>query len=132
VAAVQAVVVAARPIAAGQTIGSDDLTVRKEPDSSYMGRQVYFDPDALIGTTAAMTLPAGSILSPNLVEEPETVRAGQTVSVDVRSGGLDVSIVAVADQSGRVGDMILLTNPSSGRRFPAQVTRAGLLVQLQP
>jgi flagella basal body P-ring formation protein FlgA len=60
------------------------------------------------------------------------VRAGQTVAVDVRSGGVDVSINAVAAQAGRVGDTIMLTNPSSGKRFTALVTASGPVVQLQP
>jgi flagella basal body P-ring formation protein FlgA len=59
------------------------------------------------------------------------VKAGQTVSVSVISGGVNVSINAVADETGRIGDTILLTNPSSGRRFSALVTADGPVVQLQ-
>jgi flagella basal body P-ring formation protein FlgA len=50
--------------------------------------------------------------------------------VDAQSGGVDISITGTAEESGRIGDTIIVTNPSSGRRFPAVVTRAGALVQL--
>jgi hypothetical protein len=38
----------------------------------------------------------------------------------------------VADEPGRVGDTILLTNPGSGKRFTAVVTANGPVVVLQP
>lgn len=132
VAATEPIVVAARPIAAGQTLQGADLTVRNEPISLYAGRQVFYDLTQLTGATAVMTLPAGTILTTSNIAEPVLVNTGQMVSVNVQSGGVDVSINAVADQAGRVGDTILLTNPASGKRFPALVTRSGLLVQLQP
>jgi flagella basal body P-ring formation protein FlgA len=59
------------------------------------------------------------------------VKAGQTVTVDVISGGVTISIDAMADETGRVGDTILLTNPTSGRRFSALVTASGPVVRLQ-
>jgi flagella basal body P-ring formation protein FlgA len=79
-----------------------------------------------------MNLPAGTILNNNDIDTPVAVQAGQTVAVDVQAGGVDVSINAIADQTGRIGDNILLTNPSSGKRFTALVTNAGLVVRLQP
>jgi flagella basal body P-ring formation protein FlgA len=132
VTAVQAVVVAARPIAVGQPIGPDDLTMRPEPETDFRGQPVYYDPASLAGGVAVVNLPAGAILTSNDIQAPMVVRAGQTVAVDVRSGGVDVSINAVAAQAGRVGDTIMLTNPSSGKRFTALVTASGPVVQLQP
>lgn len=131
VAASMPVVVAARPVAAGAALAPDDLAIREEPDALDAGRQTYQDPAQLIGATAVMNLPAGTILGSNDIAAPVAVVAGQTVTVDVRAGVVDVSINAVADQTGRIGDTILLTNPSSGKRFTALVTPAGLLVRLQ-
>jgi flagella basal body P-ring formation protein FlgA len=119
-----AVVVAARPIAAGQTLQSDDLTLRDEPISLYAG-------DA-VGAMAVMSLPLGSLLSDSNVQQPVVVQSGQSLTVDAQSGGVDISITGTAEQSGRIGDTIIVTNPSSGKRFPAVVTRSGALVQLGP
>jgi flagella basal body P-ring formation protein FlgA len=125
------VVVAARPVTAGQSLGLADLTFAQEPVSLYAGRQVFHDTDQLIGASATMSLPTGTIVTSDNIAEPVVVKAGQTVSVSVISGGVNVSINAVADETGRIGDTILLTNPSSGRRFSALVTADGPVVQLQ-
>jgi flagella basal body P-ring formation protein FlgA len=125
------VVIAGRPIAAGQTIQPGDLALHSEPVSLYAGRQVFYDPAALAGGTALMTLPAGTILTQSAIGEPLIVKAGQTVSVQVLSGGVDLSVSARADENGRIGDTIMLTNPSSGQRFTAVVTASGPVVQLQ-
>ena len=127
----QAVVVAARPVAAGQTIGPGDITIARKPVSLYAGRQVFYDPTQLLGANSVMSLAAGTIVTANDIDEPVVVKAGQTVTVDVISGSVHVSINAVADETGRIGDTILLTNPSSGRRFSALVTANGPMVQLQ-
>jgi flagella basal body P-ring formation protein FlgA len=127
-----AVVVAARPIAAGQTLESDDLALREEPISLYAGRSVYYHAEDAVGGTAVMSLPVGAILTESTVQQPTVVQAGQSITVDARSGGVDISITGTAEQSGRVGDTIIVANPSSGKHFPAVVTRSGALVQLGP
>ena len=131
VAQVQNIVVAARPLAAGQVLGPGDLMIAAEPVERYAGRQVFYDPDQLLGGDALMSLPAGTIISADDIGEPVVVKAGQIVTVTVISGAVQVSIDAVADETGRIGDTILLTNPSSGRRFTATVTANGPVVQLQ-
>lgn len=131
IAAITPVVVAARPIAAGATLADGDLTIAAEPVTLYAGRRVFYDPSQLAGATVVINLPAGAILNDDDIDAPEIVKAGQTVVVDVESGAVDVSVNAIADQSGRVGDTILMTNPASGKRFSALVTRDGLVMQLQ-
>lgn len=132
VAASEAVVVAARPVAAGQALGAGDLALRPEPEAAFAGQPVYYDPNALAGSVATMNLPAGAIVTGSDVQAPLVVKAGETVTVNVQSGGVDVAIEAVADEPGRIGDTILLTNPGSGKRFTAVVTANGPVVVLQP
>ncbi len=71
------------------------------------------------------------VITQDAVQAPLVIKAGQTVTVQVISGSVLLSVNAVAQQAGRIGDTILLTNPSSGRRFSAQVTAQGPVVQLQ-
>jgi flagellar basal body P-ring formation protein FlgA len=130
VAATEMVEVAARPIAAGQALSGGDVTLRREPVALFAGRQVYHDAASLLGTSALMSLNPGTILTTDSVEEPVMVQAGQTVSVHVRSAGLDITVNAVAQQTGRIGQTILMINPSSGQHFSALVTKAGLIVEL--
>jgi hypothetical protein len=43
---------------------------------------------------------------------------------------VDLSINAVADESGRLGDEVLFTNPATGKRFDAVMTPSGPVLQL--
>ncbi len=125
------VVVTAHPVAAGQSLAAGDLTVRREPVQLFAGRQVFADPAQLVGSSVMMSLAAGMVITQDTVQAPLVIKAGQTVTVQVISGGVVLSVNAVAQQPGRIGDTILLTNPSSGRRFSAEVTAQGPVVQLQ-
>jgi flagella basal body P-ring formation protein FlgA len=127
----EAVVVAARPIAPGHALTADDLTLATLPVQQFAGRQVYFDPSELIGATPDMALAAGMPLTADSVQAPVMVKAGQTVTVNVQSGAVRLTLDATAEQTGRLGDTILLTNPSTGRRFSAQVTANGVELILQ-
>jgi flagella basal body P-ring formation protein FlgA len=131
VAATQLVAVAARPITPGQVIGPADIRIAREPVALYAGRQVFYDKASAIGGTAVMGLPAGAILTSDDVSAPVVVQAGQTVTVAVETGNVTVSVNAIADQQGRVGETIVMTNPGSGKHFEALVTRGGLVVSLQ-
>jgi flagella basal body P-ring formation protein FlgA len=124
------VVVAARPIAAGQKVGPADVELRAEDVSAYAGRQVFYTVADVLGADPVMNVPAGMILTGDAVETPVLVKAGQTITVQVRSGGAEISINAVADETGRVGDEVMFTNPATGKRFEALLTPAGPVLQL--
>ncbi len=70
------------------------------------------------------------IITQDAVQAPLVVKSGQLVTVHVYSGGVMLAVDATADQPGRIGDTILLTNPGSGRRFTAQVTAQGVEMRL--
>jgi len=125
------VVVAARPLTAGQPLSAGDLKLAPLPVQRFAGRQVYFDPVQLIGAVPDISFAAGMPLTSDSVQAPVMVKAGQTVTVSVVSGGVELSLDATAEQTGRIGDTILLTNPSTGRRFSAEVTASGVQLVLQ-
>ena len=126
----EAVVVAARPLTAGQTITPEDLMVKTLPVQNFAGRQVFTDPAQIDGASAVMSMEAGMIITQNAVQAPLLVQSGQLVTVHVYSGGVMLEVDATADQPGRIGDTILLTNQGSGRRFTAQVTANGVELRL--
>lgn len=125
------IVVAARPVTAGHALTADDLKLASLPVQQFAGRQVYFDPAQLIGAQAGMSLATGVPITSDAVQAPIVVKAGQTVTVNVVSGAVELSLDATAEQTGRIGDTILLTNPTTGRRFSAQVTAGGVELVLQ-
>lgn len=124
------VVVAARPLVAGQTLTAQDIMLKSLPVQTFAGRQVYTAPKQLIGDQIMMSLPTGMIINQTSVQSPLIVKAGQMVTVHVYSGGVELSLDAVASQDGHIGDTILMTNPSSGRRFTAEVTAEGVDLHL--
>lgn len=131
VAQTENIVVAARPLTPGQPLTADDLKLQRLPVQQFAGREVYFDPAQLIGAVPDMSLATGMAVTSTSVQAPVMVKAGQTVAVNVISGGVQLSIDATAAQTGRIGDTILLTNPGTGRRFSAQVTANGVELVLQ-
>ncbi|WP_298285826.1 flagellar basal body P-ring formation chaperone FlgA [Acidocella sp.] len=131
VAQSERVVVAARPIVAGSVIGAKDLMMLAEPVEKFAGRQVFYDTAPVIGAEALMSIAAGVVVSQQNIQQPVLIKAGQQVMVTVESGGIAVTLLAVADQDGRAGDLILLTNPTSGRRFSAMVTADGPVINLR-
>ena len=130
VAQSEAVVVAARPISAGQTITLNELMVKTMPVQDFAGRQIFTDPAQINGASAVMSMAAGMIITQNTVQAPLVVKSGQIVTVNVYSGSVTLAVDATADQPGRIGDTILLTNQGSGRRFTAQVTAQGVELHL--
>lgn len=125
-----AVVVAARPIPAGQSIEDADLALREEPLSLYAGRKVFYQPGDVTGTIAVLTLSPGTIITGSAVQRPFIVQAGQIIMVDVINGAVDLTLDARADQAGRLGDRIMVTNLSSSKHFQATLTASGAVVQL--
>lgn len=130
VAVSQLVVVAAHPLAPGHSLGPADLVLARIPVASFAGRQVFTDPAALIGASPLLGIAAGGLITAAQIDEPLLVRAGQSAIVQVVSGNVTLAITATADASGRLGDMVLFTNPASGRRFSALITASGPVVNL--
>lgn len=125
-----AVLVAARPIPAGQTIQPDDVMLQDKPFSLYAGRRVFYQPNDVAGSTSIMTLSPGTIITATAIQRPFLVQSGQIIMIDVLNGGIDLTLDARADQAGRLGDRIMVTNLSSGKHFQAEVTSGGAVVQL--
>lgn len=130
VAQTEEVVVAAKPLTAGQIITADDLMLRRIPVQDFAGRQIFTSLTQLEGANIMMSVATGTILTQPLIQSPLIVKSGQMVTVHVYSGNVVLSLDAIADQNGRIGDTILLTNPSSGRRFSAEVTADGVELHL--
>jgi hypothetical protein len=53
------------------------------------------------------------------------VERGETVRVEVRSGGVLLAFDASAETSGRTGDPVIVKNPQNGKRFQARVEGPG-------
>ncbi len=58
---------------------------------------------------------------------PPAVRVGQRVRLQVQVGVVRASVEGIARQPGRVGDVVAVHNPTSGRRLRARVLAPGVV-----
>ncbi len=68
---------------------------------------------------------AGTPVFPSMLAILRDVERGDTVSVEVSSGGARLVFHARAESAGSAGDTVYLRNPLNGRRFPGRVQGRG-------
>jgi flagella basal body P-ring formation protein FlgA len=87
----------------------------------------------VVGKIARRNIAAGQAFLASALEQPREVSTGDAVRVKVIDGLALVSFEAIAESSGRIGDTIIVHNPSSGRNFRAVVVEKGRVsVQSSP
>jgi flagella basal body P-ring formation protein FlgA len=113
------VVIAARQIHYGVPISPEDVAlVRRDvfPFTPHLET-----PADTVGRVARRIIPAGSLISDELLEIPPDIVAGDIVRIVVTDGSARITFDAVARSQGRKGDRILFLNPESLRSFRAFV-----------
>ena len=89
--------------------------------------------EGAVGLVARRALPAFSVLTATMLEAPNDVERGQTVAVEVHSGGAVVKAEAKAESAGHRGETIPVRNITSGTLFRAEIEGKGrVLVNCLP
>jgi flagella basal body P-ring formation protein FlgA len=114
----------ARPVDAGTVLQEDDL---RAMTADATGELIERLPDLsmAIGARAIRALTANEIVTTRTARVPPPVRSGDRVAVTAVLGGVVVTGVATAQQSGQVGDVIRLVNADSRRVLRARITGKG-------
>ena len=73
------------------------------------------------GKVARRTLPAGQAIVAGELDDLKDVLRGETVHVQAIDGGASIRFDAVAQSSGKKGEIIIVHNPSSGKNFRALI-----------
>ena len=114
------VLVASRPILSGQII--DAQQIRSELRSTFPFPDVApVDPAQAIGRIVRRSLAAGMVISNDMLSYPPAVSRGETVSVRVEDGAAHLHLTAMSQASGRIGDFIIVENPTTHVRFRGMV-----------
>lgn len=116
-------VVAARDILPGHPITAADLRVVQ--DAGAMSDLTASSEQVVVGQTLKAPVSAGEPISLGSLQEPIKVQAGQSITVDVQAGSVTLQTTAVALQQGRVGETILVRNPSTGKQYRVTVDASG-------
>jgi len=115
---------ARRSLPPGGTLAAEDLEVVTGPLEGLALRRVPTLSD-LLGARLVRGLAAGEPIAVDAVVIPPVVRSGDQVRLTVRLGGVEAAVMAVAEQTASVGQVIRVVNASSHRPLRARVTAPG-------
>lgn len=98
-----------------------------EASGTWRGRLVYGDKRSIpVWARVAITERAtGKALVAQRAPDRVQVERGETIRVEVRSGGVVLAFDAAAETSGHVGEAVTVRNPANGQRFRAVVEGKG-------
>jgi flagella basal body P-ring formation protein FlgA len=116
-------VVAASAIKAGDRITISQIRLEEvegAPDSTFVAQA-----ERAVGMIARRSYTEGSPLTARMLEQPAAVLKGDTVRIRAAVGAAQVSMEVHAQAAGKIGDLIPVKNPSSGRVLRARVESPG-------
>jgi flagella basal body P-ring formation protein FlgA len=117
-------VLAAEDLRPGQPITAGQLRV--ETREVFPGEKTFATSvEPVTGRAARLAIPAGATIRLDWLAPAQDVVRGDQVLVEVHSGGAYLKFEATAEASGSVGQVILVTNPVSKKRFSARVDGKG-------
>jgi flagella basal body P-ring formation protein FlgA len=106
------ILVAAVPLERGKLLAAGDVILAQREVGASPGG--YFTTaDAAVGQIVRRSVPAGTVLSPAMLDAPVLIRRGQSVTLAARSGPIAVQMAGVARSDGALGQVIGVENTSS-------------------
>jgi len=109
----------------GDIISADQLVDRAFVAHTVTRGSVFEDRQGLVGKVARRTLLSGHPIALNAVREAYLVNQGKSSLVVFESGGLVITIQAMALQNASAGEVVTLRNPDSGVIIQGIVQRDG-------
>lgn len=117
-------VVATQVLERGQTITSTMLE-RQEVNLGKQRRGVIATVEQVAGLSAKRRIRPQQILSNDMLVSPWLVRRGDKVAVTAHHGDIHAAIEGVVMEDGRLGAVVRVKNPGSGKTINAKVTGPG-------
>ncbi|GIW94988.1 MAG: hypothetical protein KatS3mg110_3029 [Pirellulaceae bacterium] len=100
------VVVAARPLRAGQILASEDLLLENPPASGRTASRSLTRIEDAIGRELLQSVSAGQVLDGAWLRKPILVRRGQVVTISSRAAGVVVRLPGRALEDGSLDDLV--------------------------
>ena len=119
----QPVVVANRTLPRDSVLTAADISLAERDTGSLDYGYLSAVEDA-IGQRLRRPLQAGEALAPGTLEMPPIVKRGQQVTLQARSGGMQIRMAGIAQADGIRGQVIPVQNLSSGREVEGIVRSA--------
>lgn len=109
------VVVAARNIRRGESVGAQDVTLQRRVLDGYADRTPVLKIADVVGKALRRGVPKGRIITSDLLSEPALVKKGSVVTIVARVKSLSVSTIGIALKNGRQGEVVPVRNIGSRR-----------------
>ncbi|MHC8306825.1 flagellar basal body P-ring formation chaperone FlgA [Pseudomonas sp. PB3P13] len=116
-------VVTTQVLERGQAITSAMLE-QQEVNLGKQRRGVIASIEDVTGLSAKRRIRAQQVLSTDMLVSPWLVRRGDKVKVTARQGEIQAAIQGLAMEDGRLGAVVRVKNPGSGKIIEARVTGA--------
>ena len=120
----QQVVISSRPLARHAVIGAGDLALRERNVGQLSGGYLT-EAEQAIGMRVRRPIPADSVISPNQLEQDETVKRGDRVVITAANSRVAVRMPGEALESGSTGSQIRVRNTRSDRVVRARIIGPG-------
>ncbi|HEY1722780.1 MAG TPA: flagellar basal body P-ring formation chaperone FlgA [Magnetospirillaceae bacterium] len=116
----------AHPIGRDDVIATRDLTfARMRKDA--VRRDAVLDVDQIIGMSPRGTLRTGQTITLADLQKPVSVARGALITIELKSGGMLLTVQGRANEAGAIGDVIKVTNTRSNLIVPARVEGPNLV-----
>ncbi len=114
------VVVAARPLARQEMLSAKDLRLERREVPS-RGGQPFTRLDDVIGKQSTRAIQGDDVITASAIDRPTLLKRGSPITLVFDSGSLRVETQGVAEEGGKIGDLIQVKNPASGKMLRAVV-----------
>lgn len=120
----QQVVISSRPLGRHAVVAAGDITLRERNVGQLSGGYLT-EPAQAIGMRVRRPIPADSVISPNQLEQDETVKRGDRVVITAANSRVAVRMPGEALESGSTGSQIRVRNTRSDRVVRARIIGPG-------
>ncbi|GJE16334.1 flagellar basal body P-ring formation chaperone FlgA [Methylobacterium marchantiae] len=121
---IREVQVLARSLNRGDTLGAADITVERRPREATPA-DAQGGSAVATGQVAQRSLSAGAVLRSGDIAPADLVQRGEAVTIVFDAPGLNLSLRGQANENGRLGAAITVTNPVSKKILAATIIGPG-------
>lgn len=108
------VVVSSAPLARHETITAKDVRIERRDISALHGKPMT-KIEEVAGMQAARAIEVNEILTQKALHRPSLLRRGSPVTLLYEAGGLRVEAPGLAMEGGKIGEIVQVKNPTSGK-----------------
>ena len=108
------VVVAARPIGRQESLSAKDLRLERREITNRTA-QIFTRLADVVGKQSTRSIQSDDVITANAIERPTLLKRGSPITLVFDSGSLRVETQGVAEEGGKMGDLIQVKNSTSGK-----------------